>query len=122
MIGNMGFLNILYVKEGIMNNLKWLSAMNLGRTRRQMVNLLKNRGKRNRRGWTLVSILGLGTVLGTVLTRNANMFTPIQKFMRKSINVMPMKTNFANAEFANELTPETKQKKENTNQHQKDQI
>lgn len=75
--------------------------------------------KKNNKGWILGSLLGLGTVLGVLATRNSSMIRPIkhtfQGFQNKTRTFIPSKVNLANMEFADEITPNTQKKQSNPN-------
>ncbi|MGG3523306.1 hypothetical protein ABES33_26525 [Bacillus pseudomycoides] len=92
-----------------------LSLFNSGRRTQQMFKLFRNR--RNNRGWIWVSLLGLGTIFGVVATRNSNMMRPIQRMFQGVQNTtrtfIPSKVNFADMEFADEITPNNPKKQEN---------
>lgn len=75
--------------------------------------------KKNNKGWIWGSLLGLGTVLGVLATRNSSIIRPIkhtfQGFQNKTRTFIPSKVNLANMEFADEITPNTQKKQSNPN-------
>lgn len=75
--------------------------------------------KKNNTGWIWASLLGLGTVLGLLATRNSSMMKPtkrmFQGFKNKTRSFIPSKVNLANMEFADEITPNTQKKQSNPN-------
>lgn len=75
--------------------------------------------KKNNKGWIWASLLGLGTVLGLLATRNSSMMRPIkhtfQGFQNKTRTFIPSKVNLANIEFADEIKPNTQKKQSNPN-------
>lgn len=78
-----------------------------------MFELFRNK-KKNNKGWIWASLLGLGTVLGVLATRNSSMIRPIkhtfQGFQNKTRTFIPSKVNWASMEFADEITPNKKTK------------
>ncbi|AWC44694.1 hypothetical protein ACRS6Y_12565 [Bacillus cytotoxicus] len=97
-----------------MNILNFVTSLfTSGRRPPQMFNLFRN--KRNNRGWIWFSLLGLGTIFSVAATRNSNIKKPIQRLFQSVQNTAktftPAKLNFANTEFAHEITP-NKQKKQ----------
>ena len=102
-----------------MNILKFLmSLFNSKKITQQMFELFGNK-KKNNKGWIWGSLLGLGTVLGVLATRNSSMIRPIkhtfQGFQNKTRTFIPSKVNLANMEFADEITPNTQKKQSNPN-------
>ncbi|WP_161519895.1 MULTISPECIES: hypothetical protein [Bacillus] len=102
-----------------MNILNFLmSLFNSKKITQQMFELFGNK-KKNNKGWILGSLLGLGTVLGVLATRNSSMIRPIkhtfQGFQNKTRTFIPSKVNLANMEFADEITPNTQKKQSNSN-------
>ncbi|EOO05509.1 hypothetical protein JDS76_28405 [Bacillus cereus] len=102
-----------------MNILKFLmSLFNSKKITQQMFELFGNK-KKNNKGWIWASLLGLGTVLGLLATRNSSMIKPIkhtfQGFQNKTRSFIPSKVNLANMEFADEITPNTQKKQSNPN-------
>ncbi|HEF1904215.1 MULTISPECIES: hypothetical protein [Bacillus cereus group] len=102
-----------------MNILNFLmSLFNSKKITQQMFELFGNK-KKNNKGWILGSLLGLGTVLGVLATRNSSMIRPIkhtfQGFQNKTRTFIPSKVNLANMEFADEITPNTQKKQSNPN-------
>lgn len=75
--------------------------------------------KKNNKGWIWASLLGLGTFLGLLATRNSSMMRPIkhtfQGFQNKTRTFIPSKVNLANIEFADEIKPITQKKQSNPN-------
>lgn len=103
-----------------MNTLNFfMSLFNSGRRTQQMFKLFRNR-RNNNRGWIWVSLLGLGTVFGVVVTRNSNMIRPIQLLFQGVQNTtrtfIPSKVNLANMEFSKEIAPINQKKQSNPNQ------
>ncbi|HDR4766405.1 TPA: hypothetical protein QCR57_005625 [Bacillus cereus] len=74
---------------------------------------------KNNKGWIWASLLGLGTVLGLLATRNSSVIKPIkhtfQGFQNKTRSFIPSKVNLANMEFADEIMPNTQKKQSNPN-------
>ncbi|MCU4819303.1 hypothetical protein OCF43_26150 [Bacillus cereus] len=105
-----------------MNILNFLmSSFNSKKITQQMFELFGNK-KKNNKGWIWVSLLGLGTVLGVLATRNSSMMKPIkhtfQDFQNKTRSFIPSKVNLANMEFADEITPNNQERHGNqTNNH-----
>lgn len=102
-----------------MNILNFLmSLFNSGRRTQQMFKLFSNR-RNNNGGWIWVSLLGLGTVLSVVATRNLNTMKSIQRLFQGVQNTantfIPSKVNLANMEFADEITPTNQKKQGNQN-------
>ncbi|MGY2613244.1 hypothetical protein [Bacillus pretiosus] len=102
-----------------MNILNFLmSLFNSKKITQQMFELFGNK-KTNNKGWILASLLGLGTVLGVLVTRNSSVIRPIkqtfQGFQNKTRTFIPSKVNLANMEFADEITPNTQKKQSNPN-------
>ncbi|MES5868968.1 hypothetical protein [Bacillus cereus group sp. RP32] len=102
-----------------MNILNFLmSLFNSGKITQQIFKLFGNK-KKNNKGWIWASLLGLGTVLGVLATRNSSMMRPIkhtfQGFQNKTRTFIPSKVNLANMEFADEITPNTQKKQSNPN-------
>ncbi|MGD6892923.1 hypothetical protein [Bacillus mobilis] len=101
-----------------MNILNFLmSLFNSKKITQQMFELFGNK-KKNNKGWIWASLLGIGTVLGVLATRNSSMIRPIkhtfQGFQNKTRTFIPSKVNLANMEFSDEITPNTK-KQSNSN-------
>ncbi|EEM80494.1 hypothetical protein bthur0011_55090 [Bacillus thuringiensis serovar huazhongensis BGSC 4BD1] len=75
--------------------------------------------KKNNKGWIWASLLGLGTILGLLATRNSSMMRPtkhtFQGFQNKTRTFIPSKVNLANIEFADEIKPNTQKKQSNPN-------
>ncbi|MFV8521174.1 MULTISPECIES: hypothetical protein [Bacillus] len=94
-----------------MNILNFLmSLFNSKKITQQMFELFGNK-KKNNKGWIWGSLLGLGTVLGVLATRNSSMIRPIKHtFQGKTRTFIPSKVNLANMEFADEITPNTQKK------------
>ncbi|WP_243298923.1 hypothetical protein [Bacillus litorisediminis] len=90
-----------------MNNARWMrQIMRFGRQAPQLINRFQRR-RNNRRGWTLISLLGLGTALGVVASRNRNVREPIQNLMQRTRNYAGNRgNNAAIAEMAKEFMPE----------------
>ncbi|MEK5115358.1 hypothetical protein [Bacillus sp. FSL R5-0677] len=102
-----------------MNILNFLmSLFNSKKITQQMFELFGNK-KKNNKGWIWGSLLGLGTVLGVLATRNSSIIRPIkhtfQGFQNKTRTFIPSKVNLANMEFADEITPNTQKKQSNPN-------
>ncbi|MGQ4706169.1 hypothetical protein [Bacillus thuringiensis] len=102
-----------------MNILNFLiSLFNSKKITQQMFELFGNK-KKNIKGWIWASLLGLGTVLGLLATRNSSMMRPIkhtfQGFQNKTRTFIPSKVNLANIEFADEIKPNTQKKQSNPN-------
>ncbi|MCC2543726.1 hypothetical protein [Bacillus thuringiensis] len=102
-----------------MNILNFLmSLFNSGKITQRIFKLFGNK-KKNNKGWIWASLLGLGTVLGVLATRNSSMIRPIkqtfQGFQNKTRTFIPSKVNLANMEFADEITPNRQKKKSNPN-------
>ncbi|KLA35407.1 hypothetical protein [Bacillus cereus] len=102
-----------------MNILNFLmSLFNSKKITQQMFELFGNKKKHNK-GWIWASLLGLGTVLGLLATRNSSMMKPMkhtfQGFQNKTKSFIPSKVNLANMEFADEITPNTQKKQSNPN-------
>lgn len=102
-----------------MNILNFLiSLFNSKKITQQMFELFGNK-KNNNKGWIWASLLGLGTVLGLLATRNSSMMRPIkhtfQGFQNKTRTFIPSKVNLANIEFADEIKPNTQKKQSNPN-------
>ncbi|EOO04762.1 hypothetical protein IAW_05966 [Bacillus cereus str. Schrouff] len=102
-----------------MNILNFLiSLFNSKKITQQMFELFGNK-KKNNKGWIWASLLGLGTVLGLLATRNSSMMRPIkhtfQGFQNKTRTFIPSKVNLANIEFADEIKPNTQNKQSNPN-------
>ncbi|MBX0352672.1 hypothetical protein ACW4EZ_30315 (plasmid) [Bacillus toyonensis] len=102
-----------------MNILNFLiSLFNSKKITQQMFELFGNK-KKNNKGWIWASLLGLGTVLGLLATRNSSMMRPIkhtfQGFQNKTRTFIPSKVNLANIEFADEIKPNTQKKQSNPN-------
>ncbi|MCY8956146.1 hypothetical protein MOE39_20345 [Bacillus cereus] len=102
-----------------MNILNFLmSLFNSKKITQQMFELFGNK-KKNNKGWIWASLLGLGTVLGLLATRNSSMMKPMkhtfQGFQNKTKSFIPSKVNLANMEFADEITPNTQKKQSNPN-------
>ncbi|MEF7658744.1 hypothetical protein [Bacillus thuringiensis] len=102
-----------------MNILNFLmSLFNSKKITQQMFELFGNK-KKNNKGWIWGSLLGLGTVFGLLATRNSSMMRPIkhtfQGFQNKTRSFIPSKINLANMEFADEITPNTQKKQNNSN-------
>ncbi|EJR73156.1 hypothetical protein IK7_05828 [Bacillus cereus VD156] len=92
-----------------MNILNFLmSSLNYRKIIQRILELFGNK-KKNNKGWIWASLLGLGTVLGLLATRNSSMMKPIkhtfQGFQNKTRSFIPSKVNLANMEFADEITP-----------------
>ncbi|MGQ7871636.1 hypothetical protein [Bacillus sp. 1A] len=105
-----------------MNILNFLmSSLNSGKIIQKMLELFGNKKKKNK-GWIWASLLGLGTVLGLLATRNSSMMRPIkhtfQGFQNKTRTFIQPKINLANMEFADEITPNNQKRHGNqTNNH-----
>lgn len=105
-----------------MNILKFLmSLFNSKKITQQMFELFGNK-KKNNKGWIWASLLGLGTVIGVLATRNSSMMKPtnrmFQGFKNKTRSFIPSKVNLANMEFSTEITPNNQKKHSNqTNNH-----
>ncbi|MCU4988128.1 hypothetical protein OCF10_04025 [Bacillus cereus] len=102
-----------------MNILNFLiSLFNSKKITQQMFELLGNK-KKNNKEWIWASLLGLGTVLGLLATRNSSMMRPMkhtfQGFQNKTRTFIPSKVNLANIEFADEIKPITQKKQSNPN-------
>ncbi|WP_336992315.1 hypothetical protein [Bacillus toyonensis] len=102
-----------------MNILNFLiSSLNSGKIIQQMLKLFGNKKKKNK-GWIWASLLGLGTVLGLLATRNSSMIKPIkhtfQGFQNKTRSFIPSKVNLANLEFADEIMPNNQKEQGNQN-------
>ncbi|MGH1277842.1 hypothetical protein [Bacillus basilensis] len=102
-----------------MNILNFLiSLFNSKKITQQMFELLGNK-KKNNKEWIWASLLGLGTVLGLLATRNSSMMRPMkhtfQGFQNKTRIFIPSKVNLANIEFADEIKPITQKKQSNPN-------
>ncbi|HDR8039919.1 hypothetical protein PDN41_30630 [Bacillus cereus] len=102
-----------------MNILNFLiSLFNSKKITQQMFELFGNK-KKNNKGWIWASLLGLGTILGLLATRNSSMMRPIkhtfQGFQNKTRTFIPSKVNLANIEFADEIKPNTQKKQSNPN-------
>lgn len=102
-----------------MNILNFLiSLFNSKKITQQMFELFGNK-KKNNKGWIWASLLGLGTVLGLLATRNSSMMRPMkhtfQGFQNKTRTFIPSKVNLANIEFADEIKPITQKKQSNPN-------
>ncbi|HDR4601775.1 TPA: hypothetical protein QCQ83_000534 [Bacillus cereus] len=102
-----------------MNILNFLmSLFNSKKITQQMFELFGNK-KKNNKGWIWASLLGIGTVLGVLATRNSSMIRPIkhtfQGFQKKTRTFIPSKVNLASMEFADEITPNTQKKQNNPN-------
>ncbi|WP_420685919.1 hypothetical protein [Bacillus cereus] len=102
-----------------MNILNFLiSLFNSKKITQQMFELFGNK-KKNNKGWIWASLLGLGTILGLLATRNSSMMRPIkhtfQGFQNKTRTFIPSKANLANIEFADEIKPNTQKKQSNPN-------
>ncbi|TKH15911.1 hypothetical protein FC699_29125 [Bacillus wiedmannii] len=102
-----------------MNILNFLiSLFNSKKITQQMFELFGNK-KKNNKGWIWASLLGLGTVLGLLATRNSSMMRPMkhtfQGFQNKTRTFIPSKVNLANIEFADEIKPNTQKKQSNPN-------
>ncbi|MHA4096536.1 hypothetical protein [Bacillus cereus] len=102
-----------------MNILNFLiSLFNSKKITQQMFELFRNK-KKNNKGWIWTSLLGLGTILGLLATRNSSMMRPIkhtfQGFQNKTRTFIPSKVNLANIEFADEIKPNTQKKQSNPN-------
>ncbi|TEA48064.1 hypothetical protein EZE46_20845 [Bacillus sp. BH2] len=95
-----------------------MSLFNSRKITQQIFKLFGNK-KKNNKGWIWASLLGLGTVLGVLATRNSSMIRPIkntfQGFQNKTRTFIPSKVNLANMEFADEITPNTQKKQSNLN-------
>lgn len=96
-----------------------MSLFNSGRRIQKMFKLFRNR-RNNNRGWIWVSLLGLGTVVSVVATRNSNMMRPIQRLFQGVQNTtrtfIPSKVNLTNMEFSREIVPINQKKQSNQNQ------
>ena len=55
-----------------------MSLFNSKKITQQMFELFGNK-KKNNRGWIWASLLGLGTVLGVLATRNSSVIRPIKQ-------------------------------------------
>ncbi|CUB46326.1 hypothetical protein [Bacillus cereus] len=102
-----------------MNILNFLMSLFNSKTiTQQMFELFGNK-KKNNKGWIWASLLGLGTVLGVLATRNSSMIRPIkhtfQGFQNKTRTFIPSKVNLASMEFADEITPNTQKRQNNPN-------
>ncbi|EOP20109.1 MULTISPECIES: hypothetical protein [Bacillus] len=102
-----------------MNILNFLiSLFNSKKITQQMFELFGNK-KKNNKGWVWASLLGLGTVLGLLATRNSSMMRPMKHtfegFQNKTRTFIPSKVNLANVEFADEIKPNTQKKQINPN-------
>ncbi|AMR05911.1 MULTISPECIES: hypothetical protein [Bacillus cereus group] len=102
-----------------MNILNFLiSFFNSKKITQQMFELFGNK-KKNNKGWIWASLLGLGTILGLLATRNSSMMRPtkhtFQGFQNKTRTFIPSKVNLANIEFADEIKPNTQKKQSNPN-------
>ncbi|WP_088349125.1 MULTISPECIES: hypothetical protein [Bacillus cereus group] len=102
-----------------MNILNFLiSLFNSKKITQQMFELFGNK-KKNNKGWIWASLLGLGTILGLLATRNSSMMRPtkhtFQGFQNKTRTFIPSKVNLANIEFADEIKPNTQKKQSNPN-------
>lgn len=95
-----------------------MSLFNSKTITQQMFELFGNK-KKNNKGWIWASLLGLGTVLGVLATRNSSMIRPIkhtfQGFQNKTRTFIPSKVNLASMEFADEITPNTQKRQNNPN-------
>lgn len=78
--------------------------------------------RRNNRGWTIISLLGLGTALGFAASRNKNIKRPVQNLMNRAQNFTAGRgkgqANFGMAEIAKEFMPDQKSNQANQNQQQ----
>ena len=95
-----------------------MSSLNYREIIQRILELFGNK-KKNNKGWIWGSLLGLGTVLGVLATRNSSMIRPIkhtfQGFQNKTRTFIPSKVNLTNMEFADEITPKTQKKQSNPN-------
>ncbi|ASZ69410.1 hypothetical protein [Bacillus cereus] len=98
-----------------------MSSLNYRKIIQRILELFGNK-KKNNKGWILASLLGLGTVLGVLATRNSSMMKPIEHtfrgFQNKTRSFIPSKVNLANMEFADEITPNNQERHSNqSNNH-----
>lgn len=89
-----------------------LSLLNGGKGTKQLLKLIPYRKKN--RGWTLISIFGLGTIFGMMAGRNQNFRKLIQTYVQgiQNQNVKQPLLNLANVEIADEISPNVSKKKE----------